>query len=285
MGCVSRAESEAMRVSGYGPARVCETPVGPGVDEGWTWVIRGNGPMDDPWTTLVRLRFWRGSADNWGMALVQTSILDSGLRGKVGNAVFVRTPFGVSVRDYVIPRDPQTEAQMASRQRMRWAAAAWRSLTASQIEAWNDFASSLAPREPGDGRAMGPSGQRMFVRLATKFLQVSPGAAVPLDPPAALFGGDALSVVASGEMGAVRFAASGSNAPGVVTELLLQPVRTAVSRAYPERYRSQGFVPFSGSSAAVPVEVAGWYAAAYRFVSVATGEAGPVLSAGVVRVE
>lgn len=218
------------------------------------------------------------------MGLVQTSILKAGLRGKVGNAVFVRTPYGVSVRDYVIPTDPQTEAQMAVRQRMRLAAAAWRSLTAAQIEAWNDFAEATGGREPGDGRLLGPSGQRLFVRLATKFLQVSPGSVVPRDPPETAFGGDAVSVSASGEQGAVRFVGSGPNASGVVTELLLQPVRTAVSRAYLQKYRSQGFVSFSGSEVVVPVEVGGWYAAAYRFVLVATGQAGAVLPAGVVRV-
>lgn len=220
-----------------------------------------------------------------GMALVKLSLIDGGLHGKVGNAVFVRTPFGVSVRDYIIPTDPQTPAQLESRQRMRLAAEAWRSLSVAQIEAWNAFAYATAAREPGDGRPIGPSGQRLFVKLAIKVLQVSPMASIPLDPPSAPFGGDAVTVTASGGPAQVTFAASGSNAPGVVTELLMQPLRTAVSRAYPERFRSQGFTPFDAGDVDVYAIGPGWYATAYRFVVVATGQTTATFSAGMVWVD
>ena len=70
----------------------------------------------------------------------------------------------------------------------------------------------------------------------------------------------------------VTFVASGANAPGVVTELLVQPLVNAYRRSYADKYAGAGFHAFpAAGTVEVPVR-AGAVAVAYRFVLAATGQ-------------
>jgi hypothetical protein len=205
--------------------------------------------------------------------------LIAGLSGTIGNAVIVRYGDGsVHVRQRVVPSDPRTALQVAARERMRRAATIFRQLSPAQARAWQDYAERLACQAPPNGPRPDPRGQSSFVKLTTKLLQVDPGAAVPLEPPVAAFVGDSATVSAEGSSLGVTFTASGPNSAGVVTELLLQPLRTSLSRAYLEKLRTQGFVAFApGSLSATAPAVPGWYAPAYRFVLAATGQTSPLV--------
>lgn len=213
------------------------------------------------------------------MARVKTSLLAGGLAGSVGNVTFRRTPAGTQILERGRGRDPRTPAQRAARDRMRLAGQAWLALSFQEAEAWREFARRLAP----SALVRAPQPVNVFKTLATRVLAVDPGAAIPSLPPSAPFGGDAVRVTIEAVQGGIAFVPDGSNATGVVTELLVQTLTSPHRAAYPERYRSRGFVAFGGSPAAVQTG-AGWHAVAVRFVHAATGQATPLLELGRVRV-
>jgi hypothetical protein len=123
------------------------------------------------------------------------------------------------------------------------------------------------------------------MQLAVKFLQINPSGTVPVTPPAGPFLGDTITVTAVADTGKVTFTASGPNALGVRTELLLQRLPGRNWNPQPGGYRSRGFVNFTGGSLSSDVPASpGWYAAAYRFVSVATGQATRLAPIGVSQV-
>ena len=199
-----------------------------------------------------------------------------GVRGRMGDAVFVREANGsYGVRSYTTPRNPRTPAQIAVRQRFVQATTAFRNLDAAHLALWEEYAAAHGHTDPDTGQVFTPNPITLFVALSTKYLQVNPTGAIPLAPPTEAFAGDTITVSATAGAGQITFAASGANASGVETELLLQKLATPNRRPRPKEYRSADFVTFaggtSGSTATVPT-APGYYAAAYRFVKTATGQ-------------
>lgn len=136
------------------------------------------------------------------------------------------------------------------------------------------------------GRASSPYPSNAFTALAAKFLQVNPGVIDPPRlPPTEAFGGDAVRVTVAAEPGGVRFSADRANAAGVVTELLLCPLRSRHEVPRPRSYRGQGFVSFGSSLSKFVPALPGPYACGVRFVKTATGQASEVLVVGRVTVE
>lgn len=84
--------------------------------------------------------------------------------------------------------------------------------------------------------------------------------------------------------GGILFSATGPNRAGSVTELLVQRLPNE-RRSPTKRYGSAGFVAFAKRSTdhLLPL-AAGSYAVGYRFVEKATGQQGPTILLGVVRV-
>ena len=210
------------------------------------------------------------------MALVKGGVIVPGLRGSVGNATFVQTPYGTSLRDRTYPRQPNTPAQVAQRERVRVVGAAWRSVTLAQAEAWRRYAASVS----GTAEWRQASGQHVFSQLAIRFLMATPEGEIPLTPPSSPFGGDSVefSVVRDGSM--LMLTPSHANAPGVLTEVLVQPLASVHRRTYLQRYRSAGFFAFSGSPVAV-LSPGSVEAVAVRFVRAATGQATDLLELGI----
>ena len=82
----------------------------------------------------------------------------------------------------------------------------------------------------------------------------------------------------------VRFAATSANSAGVVTELLVQPLKN-VRRAPGKFYKSTAFVTFASGSLTYDLPLnPGAYAFAYRFVNPTTGQATGERLLGVVEV-
>ena len=234
-----------------------------------------------------------------------------------GNAVFVRTARGTVVRDRVTPRDPKTPALREVRAAQGRAARAWPEMEPEAVARWTAWAKAQPhPRpSPGGGETMRP--MNAFTNLYKVLLRLDPLAPVPLFPPARPFFGDVIGIEVSlplgrgrggvesiadgfeqGEVGStptlpsprgeeahsIGFAASGANAPGVVTELLVQPLASRHRRTYLEKYRHAAYVAFAeGQAVAVPF-AAGWVACAYRFVNAETGQVTALAELGVVRV-
>jgi hypothetical protein len=203
-----------------------------------------------------------------------------GLSGKVGEAVFVRTPYGTVVRETPRRNDPRTPGQLAARRRIAQAGEAWLRLTPEQVAAWRAYAVASGP---GASRG-GAQAQLLFNRLAIKLLQASPEAAIPSLPPATPFPGDGVRFAVSGRPGGIELRSDRANAPGVATEVLAQRLASPHRRTYPERFRSVSFHMFA-SGEALPIELApGFWAVASRFVCLATGEATGIVEHGVFTV-
>jgi len=206
------------------------------------------------------------------MALFKMGAFADTLRGKSGNSVFSKTKSGIVVRDHVIPTNPKTAAQQGIRNGFRTGSQTWSTLSAARVAAWNTYAAKFTTRSKG-GKLRKKRGIDVFTGLATKFLQVSPSGSVPLDPPTSAFLGDVITVTATTSAGFVTFTGSAPNTTGVTTEVLLQPLANANRKAQPGAYRTKGFHVFTGGSLTKQIAVpAGFYAAAYRFVRIATGQ-------------
>ena len=206
------------------------------------------------------------------MAKAATGVLFGGLRGSAGNVVFVQTPEGTAVRVRVVPRDPKSQAQSAARQRMAEAAKAWKAMTLTQAQAWREFAVASG-QQPSRANTL-------FCHLAVRFLAVSPGSPVPTEPPFSGFAGDAVAVTATAISGGIAFTADSPNHPGVVTELLVQPLESVHCRSYESKYRSRVYVSFGSELQHIVATPAGVYACAVRFVKIATGQASGLIECG-----
>ena len=228
------------------------------------------------------------------MAKTTMAFLFRGITGSVGDATFVRTKRGTVVRERAGRQRTQTPAMVAAQERMRRASRAFGGLTREEASAWDRYAATLAAPDPDSGVVAAPSGQQAHNGLATRLLQMDPQAALPRLPPVGAFPGDGVRVSFSsppypplqheplGE-GEIRLVADVPNRPGVVTELLAQPLASAVRRTYLRRYRTAAFVAFAPGAMARDLPKGGPTAYAYRFVEAATGRTTATIEIGVAR--
>lgn len=218
------------------------------------------------------------------MARASLSAFLNDASGTLDGLVVFRRQNCVVLRRRAHYRYPKSPAQMAGALRLRQGAAVWNTLTAQQADAWNDYATTLVRTNHPSGEEYSPIGRNVFLGLVVKFLQISPDGEIPLLPPAGDFLGDSITLSASGVPGGVAFTASGPNAPGVATELLVQALKN--ERQKPTtRYKSAGFVAFvPGHLTETRSLEPGWYAVGYRFVEPATGQSVAELLLGKVQV-
>lgn len=211
------------------------------------------------------------------MALFKLGAFAESLSGKSGNTVFVRTKAGTVVRDFVIPTNPDTAAQQGVRSYFGLATTAFRNMTSSQVQTWNNYASQFTTRTRA-GKLRKRTGINVFTALTTKFLQVTPTGTIPLTPPTSAFAGETITLTVTPGDGQLQFTASGPNTSGVKTEILFQ--RLAAPNRKPERgaYRHKQFVTFASGSLSVSIVTEpGYWATAYRFVKTATGQASDLI--------
>jgi hypothetical protein len=211
------------------------------------------------------------------MAKAELGILLQNLRGKAGNSVFQGSRDGIVVRPRVQGTNPNTPAQQAVRAAFTLASQTYRGYTTEQVGAWELYATTQTKRNKVNGKSYSPTGIAVYIELSTKFLLATPGGTLPSTPPTTPFAGDSITVTATAGVGKVTFTATAANATGVTTELLLQPLKSANRKPQHNGYRSKAYFAFVSGTLThdVPVPV-GYYAAAYRFVKLATGQATPL---------
>jgi hypothetical protein len=221
------------------------------------------------------------------MARAGLSVLGSGYSGKAGSVVFARYRNGTTqIRQRTAPMGRTTQAQREARELVRWANVCFRDLGPEELQAWKRYAERLADMAWAERRPCQVNVANAYRSLAIKFVQVNGRAEPPQTPPAAPFAGDGVLVSAAAVPGGIEFTASGPNSSGVVTELLLHPLRLAVSTPDPAKYRHRGFVTFApGSLTAFVAAPRGWVSPAVRFVLAATGQCSAPLSLGPLRVD
>lgn len=171
----------------------------------------------------------------------------------------------------------RTPAQETVAERFRPLAQAWNALTIEEALLWKAYGRGLGAR---DGRAV--QANNAFTALGAKLLQMRPDDPLPRRPPTAPFLGDGIRVVAAPQGSALRFEAGAPNAPGVVTELVVQPLKSRLRTPDPKKYRTRGFVAFAPGALSCEIPLPrGAFAAGVRFVEAATGRETAALPLGV----
>lgn len=162
------------------------------------------------------------------------------------------------MREAVVPKDPKTPSQIASRKGFGAVAQGWRDLSDEAFAAWE-----------------AAGGYRRYMSLTRKWRSVHPDGAPPIFPPAHPFLGDAVRLALdSPSPGLLATTADRANSGGVVTEILLQPLAAPRCKPKTRNWRSAGFFPFDGPGARIEIPVApGAWAVAARFVDEASGQA------------
>lgn len=206
------------------------------------------------------------------------------VRGRVGSEVLVLTSGGLAMRGRPKYKYPAKPAVQQGSERLRVANAAWNELTAEGARAWRAYAATLVRSSSSPGASSTPLAKNVFVGLACKFLQVSPGGTIPMTPPTTPFLGDRLEMEVVVVAGGLEIQASEPNSGGTTTEIMVQ--KLANPRRLPGPfYKSALFHEFTSSGeSAFTALAAGSYALAYRFVEVATGQSVDPLLLGVVDV-
>lgn len=207
----------------------------------------------------------------------------SGASGKLGNIVFGKAKGGYAVaRDKGVTTNPKTAAQLSVRAAQTKSSQIYKNMTTAQVQAWTNYAATLPQVSKKSGIKRKVSAINAFCALADKFLQVNPAGTVPLTPPTTAFTGDNITLTATAGTGSITFTASAANAVGVKTELLLQPLKGKNRTPVAKGYRTKAFVAFvSGTLTSVQTVPTGYYAAGYRFVSIATGQETAIAPIGV----
>lgn len=162
------------------------------------------------------------------------------LSGKMGGFVFSRNKSGPYIRQYVVPVNPNTLAQIGSRANFGTAAAAWHNLTNIQKMAWQSYATTTF--RPFQGENVGQySGFNAFVSMFAVVAQAVSKSLNPSDSSDFVFESDggAITISASNifSLGAVPPANEnpdglwGSGSPGVGFDIDLVSVSYAAATA------------------------------------------------------
>lgn len=213
------------------------------------------------------------------MAKVKLSPFSTALSGKMSNLTFSNTKEGTIMRERITPKNPRTAAQIAVRTAFTKATKQWANLTNANLAAWRDYTKTYSNVQETTDKSYNSDAFNAFVKLAAKWYAVNPSGTAPANPPTTTFNGDNITIGAIAGTGLVRFTASGPNASGVTTALLLARTGGRNRTANPGQYRERAYVTFTSGSLTASVNVPpGWYAAGYSFINIATGqESEPVL--------
>lgn len=153
------------------------------------------------------------------MARILTTAIVADIRNKLNGSVFSKNRYGSYVRTKVTPVNPQTSFQQAARNRLASLSASWRTLEASQRQAWIDAAVNF-PVTNIFGNTEILSGQALYVSLNTNL--ILGGQAQITDPPAPgsipVFAATALSADAG--LGELEVTVSSATVPTGFTMLV-----------------------------------------------------------------
>lgn len=220
-----------------------------------------------------------------------------GLKGRLGNIVMVSDGDDLILRERPGRYLPQEASQVAAQSRQTSGAKLWKNLPVEAAEAWRRYAvRNPLPPKP-NGRPGSTRGDNVFGSFATRYLLVHPGSTPPARPPESAFFGDSIGVRLAavtltlpspeGEGASeMRIVADGPNAPGVVTQILLQPLVSRNRRTYATKYVHEAIVTFTAEVREVTLPMATpWVAVAYRFIRADTGQATALAEIGIARAD
>lgn len=218
------------------------------------------------------------------MARFGAPLLTDVIRGKIGGVVFAKARSGPTIRVRVRPANPNTTRQSEVRAALTNAARGYKDLSSTDAEAWR-FAATGISLPNGVGGQFQPSGINYYTQLTAVFLAVTPSGTPPTTPPSSPYTGDTIGVAGAGGVGVVTFDPTAANTAGSTTELLVARLPAPNRLPRPGDYRVEEYHVFTGGADVVSItEPAGYYALAYRFVEISTGQRGPLVVLGTFQV-
>lgn len=122
------------------------------------------------------------------MAKVKFTAVVADMRNKLNGSVFARNRGGAYVRTKVTPLNPQSVRQVAARNLLTSLAQGFRSLSQTQITAWNEAVTQWQTTDIF-GDLVSPTGLALYVRLNSN---ISNGGGTTIDTPPAPVGASAL---------------------------------------------------------------------------------------------
>jgi hypothetical protein len=216
------------------------------------------------------------------MAKLKRTVIVGGASGSSGPVTFKLVKGQTFITERTSPANPNTPGQQAARGRFTASARTYKGFPPETVEKWDNYAQSELERDPVTGGQRFRDGINAYIALATKFLQATPGGTPPTTPPQTPFVAPNLTLTASGGSGKVTFTSSGPTPPNARAELLLQRLANGNRKPQPGAYRSSAIVQFAPGSLSFDVPVPpGFYAAAYRFVNIQTGQTSQLQAIGV----
>ena len=175
------------------------------------------------------------------LATIMSIKLDVPQSGKIGTTVNVKTRYGQIQRQYVIPRDPKTQAQMRIRSNLGRISPGWRELEQEQRDAW-----SIAGQDAETQRRMGRSAALRGFHL---FLKINCSrAALGLDrfvlpPPLPQFDTNPVGdLLITNDHGAIALMLSVPSAPAQYT-VVYGAAPCSAGRSFVRHFNILGFLP------------------------------------------
>jgi hypothetical protein len=210
------------------------------------------------------------------MASAKLSFVFQEIKGKLGNTVCSRSPYGTILKPRVKSNDPQTPAQIARRNAIAKCAQAWNALDAQQAQEWIRYAQSISIKDDLTGNTRSAVAYNTFLALNAKLLQIDPNAPIATHPPETQYDGDDIAIDAQLRNDLLLLTPSQTNSHHSMTEILIQPLPTLGRQPYLNKYRSLAFVRFTSTNTIeIPLPQypnARAIAIAYRYVNKDTGQ-------------
>ena len=252
------------------------------------------------------------------MARTQTSMAFEKLAGRLADGVAYGHRGGTALRSLPHYRYPLQPSQIEANARLTKANALFNTFDEREADAWTRYGEKHKRRDPMSGVLYAPPAKNLLVGFSCKLLQIDPDAILPrLPPEGAFLGGSGgisvsspLQVVRLGEggwgerhgeptgplpqpplpnepsgEGALLFTAERPSRPGVLVELMAQPLKNV--RVKPGAfYKSRGFATFveGGLTVLLPLPP-GVYAVAIQSVEASSGRLAGFTTLGKVTVE
>ena len=218
------------------------------------------------------------------MAVCRASVVAPGLRGRIGNAVFVSDGDRTILRE-APPKRPERSPEQRNAMAMQTRAAKlYKRLTPEEGAEWAAYAARNPLPPKADGRPGSARADNVYGSLAMRYQAIHGMVEPPRTPPETAFLGDAVGIVARGSEAGLVLEADRANAEGVVTQVIVQPLASAHRRTYATKYVHAAIVAFTEEEPTVTVPVRSeWVAVAVRFLRASTGQASATIELGKLR--
>lgn len=196
----------------------------------------------------------------WGMFITDG-------RGKVGGHVASKNRSGSYIRTKVTPTNPQTSFQATVRNRVAAFSQAWRGLTQSVRNSWNEAVDNFQSTNVF-GDKFSPSGLNLYVKLNANLDQIGISALTNPPLPATVENIDTITPAAAAGAGTFTVAYTPATVPAdtafiIETTRMVSPGKNFVKNEY-------RFLTFADAADTSPEDIAAAYVA--RFGSLVAGQ-------------